>query len=126
MMAPEANLDNVFFWRPPSTTAATTSTGVTRERQQRSTDTESSVEDAGVCALQREMDDSLLDQSVLATIVRASNEPIWIPSDADSDAEHDGDEARGFDDSRSDATLPSINTLATRSRSSTAVHAGKP
>ncbi|KAH8654689.1 hypothetical protein BGZ61DRAFT_541377 [Ilyonectria robusta] len=57
--------------------------------------------------------------------VGASNEPIWIPSDVDSDSEDDEDDSQDFDDSRSDATLPSINSLAARSQPRNTIHAGK-
>ncbi|KAH7111544.1 hypothetical protein EDB81DRAFT_671260 [Dactylonectria macrodidyma] len=58
--------------------------------------------------------------------VGASNEPIWIPSDIESDVEDDGDDGQDFDGSRSDATLPSINSLATQSSPHTAVNPPTP
>ncbi|CAM1509671.1 Fc.00g000060.m01.CDS01 [Cosmosporella sp. VM-42] len=58
--------------------------------------------------------------------VGASNEPIWIPSDVDSDAEDDGDDGQDFDGSRSDATLPSINSLAAQSQPRNPIHADSP
>ncbi|KAH7112396.1 hypothetical protein EDB81DRAFT_315718 [Dactylonectria macrodidyma] len=58
--------------------------------------------------------------------VGASNEPIWIPSDVDSDAEDDGDDGQDFDGSRSDATLPSINSLAAQSQPRNTIHADSP
>ncbi|KAK7393948.1 hypothetical protein QQX98_013270 [Neonectria punicea] len=53
------------------------------------------------------------------------NEPILIPSDVDSDSD-DGDDDRYFDDSRSDATLPSIGSLSVQSRATSATHAKSP
>ncbi|KAH7129613.1 hypothetical protein B0J13DRAFT_139736 [Dactylonectria estremocensis] len=58
--------------------------------------------------------------------VGASNEPIWILSDVDSDAEDDGDNGQDFDDSRSDATLPSIDSLAAQSQPRNTIHADSP
>ncbi|KAL6410034.1 hypothetical protein AUP68_06443 [Ilyonectria robusta] len=58
--------------------------------------------------------------------VGASNEPIWIPSDVDSDSEDDEDNGQDFDDSRSDATLPSINSLAAQSQPRNTIHADSP
>ncbi|KAH8659707.1 hypothetical protein BGZ61DRAFT_540043 [Ilyonectria robusta] len=53
--------------------------------------------------------------------VGASNEPIWIPSDVASDSEDD--DGQDFDDSRSDATLPSINSFAAQSQPRHTIHA---
>ncbi|KAH7146808.1 hypothetical protein B0J13DRAFT_524547 [Dactylonectria estremocensis] len=58
--------------------------------------------------------------------VGASNGPIWIPSDIESDVEDDGDDGQDFDGSRSDATLPSINSLATQSQPRNTIHADSP
>src|SRR5688572_29132710 len=66
------------------------------------------------------------DNRLSTSEVGASNEPIWIPSDVDSDSEDDGDDGQDFDDSRSDATLPSINSLAAQSQPRNTTHAGKP
>ncbi|KAK7428975.1 hypothetical protein QQZ08_004487 [Neonectria magnoliae] len=66
------------------------------------------------------------DNSPSTSSVGASNEPIWIPSNVDSDAEDDRDDGQDFNDSRSDATLPSIDSLAAQSQPRNTIHADSP
>ncbi|CAM1508765.1 Fc.00g056130.m01.CDS01 [Cosmosporella sp. VM-42] len=94
------NLHNAIFYTPPRATGLQgTSQHYSRPASQQAASSPS--------------EDAERNRPSEPTQAGTTTEPILVPSDSESDLDDDGDDNLDFDDSRSDATLLSIDTLAT-------------
>lgn len=102
------NLDNAIFYTPPRATGLEGTSQQSEWHLHQRQHPSATQQQASPLS-----EDAERNRPSETTRAGTTTEPILVPSDSESELEDEGDDNLDFDDSRSDATLPSINTLAT-------------